>query len=485
MGDSSIKKQFIVAFTFVLTLSFLATLLVCGAVFWVINTKDSMVRPANYYEKQMPMIKKYVEAEGVSLLAIESRAKLERVIPEAIKYQVVDKHGRIRYGTLQKEIVRDGRDVVNNVNRVDYSGGIYNTFPVIDKEGTLQGAVILQYFLEVSPADPAYTLLVKWTRVVVLLSPFIFIFLFTLFFGKRFSRKIGGPIQQLIDGAQRIKERDLAFSLSYQGTNELARLTQAFEEMRSELESSLKREWRLEQERREMVAAIAHDLQTPLTIIQGHVEGLQEGGARQPERLNRYLATIEQNAKRATRLIEEMNIVSELEKAEFHLNMAQVDMEAFVAKKAEAYALMCKQKEIRFAVNFADERREKREIYFDPYRMAQVLDNLLSNSLRFTPEQGMIAWQVEMKEDVIRMHLYDSGPGFPENEEERVFQKFYQGDASRSKGKGNAGLGLYIARVLVERHGGTIEARNQPEGGACVSLAIPLRRTLNTQSSYK
>ncbi|MGV2787958.1 HAMP domain-containing protein, partial [Clostridium perfringens] len=142
-----------------------------------------------------------------------------------------------------------------------------------------------------------------------ILTPFLYIILFTLIFGRRFSRKISTPLQQLLQGAEQIKERNLHFSMT--GTSsitEVNRLTNAFEDMRQELEQSIEREWRLEQDRSTMFAALAHDLRTPLTIIQGHVEGLEQmNGESYEAKRSQYLQVIKRNTTRASKLLQDMN----------------------------------------------------------------------------------------------------------------------------------------------------------------------------------
>ncbi|MFD0698250.1 ATP-binding protein [Paenibacillus sp. GCM10027628] len=471
----SIKRQFIGYFSLVLGISLVVTLLVWLAVFWLISNQPAWLRPANYYEKQIPAIEAYTEKQGDQLLQPSARMEFERLIPqEGMTYAVLDSHGAKLYGSLDENEAINGKPLVRLLN----TGGMtdrsnaYKIWPLINPVGEWKGTLILKYSLTVSAASERMTTVIHAASVVLLLLPFLLVILFTWLLGKRFGMKLSKPIAELIAGTKRVRQRDLDFSFSYTGTRELMQLTQAFEEMRMELQQSLQREWQLEQERRDMVSALAHDLRTPITIIQGHLEGLLEGGAERPERLYGYLATIDRNIKRVAKLVGEINVVSEMEKPDFTLEKRPVDIESFVREKAAEFKKLILQRTFYF--KYEDLRKESLPVGFDPYRVSQIMENLVANSIRFTPEQGGVRFVVSVKEREWYFEISDSGPGFPEGGLTVVFEKFYQGDPSRSQHKGHTGLGLYIAKLLTVKHGGTISASNTNEGGACVRVTLPV-----------
>jgi two-component system, OmpR family, lantibiotic biosynthesis sensor histidine kinase NisK/SpaK len=493
IGRLSLRGQFGATFLLILVLSAVLAAVTYGAAWlWWTGAGENVLLPANYYEKKLPPLYDYLAAQGARMLDPSAREAWETQLPGGqggqgnadagggeggVRYQVLDAAGHVRYGTIAEPVAANAADLVRKLNKQQVEGQtltghtVTNMVPLLDEEGVLKGAVALRYELKPSVPDPNKRLWLPVLFILVLASPFLYVLLFTVLFARGFGRRIGRPITELIQASQRIREQDLDFQLTYQGRNELGDLTRAFEEMRAELKDSLLREWRLEQERQEMVAAIAHDLRTPLTIIQGHVDGLLEGGMKNPDRLQRYLQTIAQNTRRVGHLITEMNTVSEIDKPDFVLGLRVVDVAAFFAERAETDRWLAEEQGRFLRTEVEDVRAEKRTMRLDDGRVAQIVDNLLANAIRFTPSGGEIEWKVRIEENAVHFSICDSGPGFAEKDLPYLFQKFYQGDPART-GRGHAGLGLYIAKELAEKHGGEIAAENRVEGGACVRVII-------------
>ncbi|MGG4393408.1 HAMP domain-containing sensor histidine kinase [Paenibacillus thiaminolyticus] len=471
------KRQFIVYFCWVIGFSLLATALVWGGFLWMLNQgKLDWLRPANHYEKKVPSIRRMAEAEGERLLQQQGATAMERLIDEnGMSYAVVDRHGRYLYGTLTDPQIDGRRELIRLLNSTSTQklGQVHTVMPIIDKAGGVEGAVIVAYILKAGVSPHAKNSFAAVIILMVLVMPFIIVILFTWLFGRRFGRKLNQPIQALIEGTRRVQKRDLDFSFSYEGTSEIAQLMKAFDEMRRELSLSLQREWRLEQERRDMVAALAHDLRTPLAIVQGHVEGLLEGGMNNPGRLERYLWTIDKNTKRAARLVQDMNRAAEMEVPQFRLNLHEVNVRVFVEEKASDIERLCEERNIEFCCNLTGKEADHQRAMLDADKLSELLDNVVSNSLRYTPQGGTIVWETECAQDKITMTVTDTGPGFPSDMMKAVFDKFVQGDAARSRNKGHAGLGLYMAKLIAEKHGGCIYASNRPGGGACVTVTLP------------
>ena len=305
--------------------------------------------------------------------------------------------------------------------------------------------------------------------------PVICFLVFTYIFARRFSKRIRLPLQELMSAVNKIKEKDLDFRIScINQENEIGDLVQALEEMRHELRESLIQQWQLEQDRRDMVAAIMHDIRTPITIIQGHVEGLNEGIKDDPEKLNTYLVTIEQNVNRTKKLIDDMNALVEIDSEGFALDFSLVELNQFMQGKTNEIKILVDKKGIQLDSKIIDERKDATPVCLDTNRLSQIIDNIISNSIRFTPEGGIIRLVTKISQDKAVFRISDNGEGFREKDMSNLFKKFYKGDYSRSKEKGHSGLGLYIAKSIVERHGGTIKAYNKSEGGACIEFSINL-----------
>ncbi len=465
------------AFTLVLLYSFIGSMLVWGVTLFVlIQQTGHRILPANYYEQKIPEILSYVDQHQDALLSPQMQEALERIIPvKGMQYQVVNLSGNIVYGWKGQSFVNGPADLVSKLNRNEKSGGKYiHYYPILGRDKQLKGMLVLRYSLSMSDNNPGNGLVIALV-LSSLIAPFFFIVLFSFLFARRLGRRLEPSIARIIGGARRIQQNDLDFSVAGAGgSKELVELSDAFEEMRIALEQSLKREWKLEQERRDMISAIAHDLRTPLTIIQGHVDNLIESGTRHPERLAKYLVTIQNSTQRADKMLTELLFLNKIDTPDFTLHYRLTDVRAFCERKKEEYELLCQEKGIAFYFSYMNRRQDQETLLqLDTARLEQVLDNVLTNSLRFTPAEGSISWSIDIEEKQVILELKDTGPGFRPQDLRRMFDKFYSGDSSRSQPQGHSGLGLYTAKLLVEKHGGQIEAGNRAEGGARVIITVP------------
>ena len=329
-------------------------------------------------------------------------------------------------------------------------------------------ANILAYRLisEIPGKNTHFTLFILST-----LLPIVFLILFTLLFSSALAKKLGRIMTDLITAAKKVQRHELDFTLNYAVEDEIGALFKAFEEMRVELKNSLIREWEIEKQRKDMVSAISHDLDTPLTVIQLSVEGLLSGLYENHEKLIRYLGNINKNAKLASAMLEEIKAASKLETPEFTLCGQPTDIEGYVRERADSYKLLAGQ-QIGFHLNFIDSRFKKENIILDPDKVSRVMDNIIANSLRHTPSDGVISLDVEVTDERIRFIVRDTGKGFDQKDLPNLFNMFYKGDSSRSHEKSHLGLGLYIAKLITEKHGGTIHAGNNTDVGAFVSFTI-------------
>lgn len=475
MEKLRIKQQLIIGFIIIIVGSILLSIATLGGfVYWWQKSGEQFIFPANYYEKKIPMIQEYASKRGDSLLDKEELKNLEKLIPgEGITYQVIDLNGNRQYGTDTRQIISKDNPLAKNINMNLHVEGIdkkttYYT-PLLNDKGELKGALGLNYMLDVSYMNGWIAVLV----IFVLASPFVYVSLLSYIVSHRIGKRLSRPMRDLVDASKRIEARDLDFRLEYKAKNEIGELVRSFENMRAALADSLSRQWELEEERREYVRAISHDLKTPLTIVQGHTEGLQSGLWKNKELLQRYLQTIERNTNRMAKLLGEFNTVNELQSFSFQLLLNEVNLQSFFGKKFEEYEYIAKKKEIDWDVIFENDD-DVHSLVFDQERIGQVMDNIVMNGIRFTPEKGKILVKISMHRDELQFHVYDSGSGFQSGDMQKVFQRFYQADQSRSSSKQHSGLGLYIAKTIVEKHNGNIFAENSNVyGGAHVWFRIP------------
>ncbi|MCQ4088044.1 HAMP domain-containing sensor histidine kinase [Saccharibacillus sp. JS10] len=473
------------AFRRTLLLSILATLLTWAVGFVLLIVFGSVLRPANYYENQIPEIVSRLQTVE-NVVAPTSRSAVEKIVPgEGIGYAVYNIFGEQVYGSFELSEpmrIEGTADLLKRLNRQVPSDGYYVRYePLTEADGRFVGAIALRYKLTVAASNPSWSIPVLFGGLLMAAAPFLYLYRFAMQGGRKLSRRLEQPFARLIEGAEKIREHDLDFSLERGGTRvrELNQLLAAFEQMREALEEALRREWESERERRDMIAAVAHDLGTPLSVIRGHAELLIEVNARHPERATRYAQTILGAVDRSIRLTADLSEAANVERPDFILYPESVDLEAIVRAKAREYAFLCRRSGVAFEVNICDRREEGKRslLWLDQNQINRVLDNLIGNALRYSPEGGKIQLVLDIHSGEAEFEVRDEGQGFAEAEAGRIFEKFYREDASRSSDArlndgAHSGLGLFIARTIVRRHGGEIAARNLPNRGAAVRFSV-------------
>jgi len=398
-----------------------------------------------------------------------------RAVP-ALEYLVLDPQGKPLAGNRQTfSPLPSPALLLQRLNQTILLKNDYyvNTVPLVS-DTHVYGYLLLTYPASALPPQAS----ISWAFILglLLLEPPVVLFVVVLIFASRLGKKLNQPVEELMGAVEKIKQHDLDFTIHYDQPDVLGDLCRAVNDLRTALQSSLLREWDKEEQMRELVAALSHDLRTPVTVIQGHIEGLQRAQpAKRAERLERYLPVLETNAQRIGRLLEEILLISSLEQAEFSLQMQAVHLGDELRRKAQNYELAAAEQEIRFRYELY-RVAESEEALLDFSQIERVLDNLFENALRFTPKGGEITLSCAWNVGVLSISLHDTGSGIDPQELPFIFDKYYTRSRRPKQGKKKTvGLGLYVCRVLIEKHGGQIMARNRPEGGCEVSFWLPLQ----------
>ena len=271
------------------------------------------------------------------------------------------------------------------------------------------------------------------------------------------ASSIAGALDRLRSSSRLLAGGDLAARAPEQGPAEVADVARAFNEMAESLEQ-------LFDARRELVAWASHDLRTPLASMQAMLEALEDGIAEPAH----YLPAMREQVAVLSMLVEDLFELARIDAGALTLELREWPLPALVESclrgvEAEAHA-----RHIRLAAEFDDSERPVR---IDPEKVERVLYNLLTNALRHTPSDGAVAVRVGTRDGEVRVEVVDSGEGLDADAARRMFERFWRGDRARSGG--GAGLGLAIARGLIEAHGGRIWAESVPGGGARVSFTLP------------
>ncbi|HPR35685.1 MAG TPA: ATP-binding protein [Anaerolineaceae bacterium] len=276
------------------------------------------------------------------------------------------------------------------------------------------------------------------------------------------SGSLTRPIKALTTASRNLAEGKRTQLVEVSSSDELGELGTSFNRMSLEIESA-------ERLRKQMTADVAHDLRTPLTVIGGYVEAARDGALElTPERLD--VLGLEVN--RLNRLVSDLRTMSQSDSGELLISREAVEPAGLLTKIREVFRLQAEQKGITLAVRAAGGLPI---LYGDEGRLMQVLENLVANAIRHTPNGGEINLGVsEAKNSTLLFSVADSGEGIPAEELPLIFERFHRVDKSRHADSNQSGLGLAIARAIVEAHGGRIWAESKPGKGTTIRFEIPL-----------
>jgi signal transduction histidine kinase len=287
-----------------------------------------------------------------------------------------------------------------------------------------------------------------------------------------------GELKRLSQAARRLADGDLAARVGAHGADEIGQLAAAFDDMAERLEQAFGRERALEAGRRELITAVSHDLRTPLATTRAMVEALADRVVAEPAEVQRYLDLILQETQHLGRLIDDLFELSQIESGALRLRCLPIDLALLVSETVAAYQVPAAENGVLLEVDkTVTTGLESARIEADPERLQRVLRNILDNALRHTPRGGKVRVHAVAAADTVQVSVNDSGPGVSSEELERIFDRFYRGEPSRRRDDrqaAGAGLGLAIARGLVQAHHGRIWAEPSPLGGMSVQIRLPL-----------
>ena len=282
-------------------------------------------------------------------------------------------------------------------------------------------------------------------------------FLLGLFFTLRVTRALG----TLSEGARRVAGGDLTVRVRVRGKDEIAELSESFNLMTAELQ-------KLEEAKKQIIADSAHELRTPVTLIQGILEGMMDGVFPTD---TATLKSVHEETLRLSRLIDTLRELEVIESGRLELVLEPVDLAELAMRAAGLFQGQLKEKGLTLTLPPSAEGLPP--VKGDYLRLGEVVYNLLANAVRYTPPGGRIRIALEAIEGFAVLKIEDSGPGVPREEREKIFERFYRTDKSRSSARGGSGLGLSIAREIVRAHGGSLSVEEAVLGGASFSVRLP------------
>lgn len=307
----------------------------------------------------------------------------------------------------------------------------------------------------------------------VLMTILLFAALLAVGLSLLWAGPIAARIERVRKGTARLASGDLATTLEVEGHDEIAELAKAFNSMAAALEQAAAHERELEQARRDLIAAVSHDLRTPLAAIQALIEAVADGVASDPATEARYLQSVQHQVTHLSRLVDDLFEVAQIDAGVLRLTLQRGSLHDLISDTLASIQPQAEQQGVQL-IGEVDSAVDP--VLMSPPKLQRVLHNLISNALRHTPADGTIRLRAAPRGDVVEVEVADTGAGIAPEDLPRVFDRSFRGERSRTRGEATndsgAGLGLTIARGIIEAHGGTITVDSQAGRGArfCFTL---------------
>jgi len=317
----------------------------------------------------------------------------------------------------------------------------------------------------------------------LLVDMFVAILLILIFTGimlTRWIRKgVFHPVNELNIAMRKIKEGNFDYALETDVKGEIGDLYRNYEDMRLRLKESTEENAENEKQNRELISNISHDLKTPITAIKGYVEGIMDGVADTPEKMDKYIKTIYNKANDMERLINELTYYSGIDNNRIPYNFHRINVSDYFGDCVEEVGMDLEQRNIE--LNYSNLASPDTVVIADPEQMKKVINNIINNSVKYMDKpHGTIDIRILDEVDSIRIEIEDNGKGIAQKDLGKIFERFYRTDASRNSAQGGSGIGLSIVKKIVEDHGGYIWATGKEGEGTCIHFV--LRKYLELQN---
>ncbi|WP_238327476.1 sensor histidine kinase [Paenibacillus gorillae] len=287
------------------------------------------------------------------------------------------------------------------------------------------------------------------------------------------TRKIIKPLDALRQSAEHITDGDLTFRLHSSSRDEVGQLVLTFDQMRRQLYDSVQLQLHYEENRKQLLSNISHDLRTPITTIKGYAEGIRDGVANTPNKLDKYVEAIHTRASDMEQLVDELLLYSKLDLNKEPFSFEQLMLLPFLKNLIEELAIDLDNEQVE--VSWLAEGAEELFVLADREKLKRVVVNLLSNCLKYmVSHPKRITIGLDAKDGFAIVQIKDNGPGIQPDALPHIFERFYREEPSRSKAAGGSGLGLAIAKQIIEGHGGEIGAESLPQQGTSIYFTLKI-----------
>ena len=336
---------------------------------------------------------------------------------------------------------------------------LYAAAPVYAVDGQVSGIVYI--------ATPLPSAGLPSNIILQLIGAIVFAILMAALLGGLLARKIARPLEGLSHAATAISKGDLKQHVSIDSQiTELHSLEQTFNAMAENLRQS-------DEAKKAFLADVTHELRTPLTVIKGTIETLEDGALDDAEGRGPLLTSMARETERLIRLVNELLVLTRADAGSLQLHMQPLDLEELVTSRCDVFSGLAARRGVALKILTAS--HSPLRVLADSDRLSQVIDNLLDNAIRHSPENSTITITIEHTNDGVECSVSDQGAGIPAQHLPFIFGRFYRVDASRNRRDGGTGLGLAIARALVHAQGGHIHAQSVEGHGTTIAFWLPAR----------
>lgn len=405
---------------------------------------------------------------------LEDKDYLEKISKEVARkstYLIVRKGEELYYtgNKMAAEMIYDKLPAYGVAQLTEDSGYYYNKLEKYMK----------QIDFKFSDGSPGSIFVV--TKVNALISKkllldmtiaIICILVFTSFILTQWIQKsVFTPMNRLNHAMKKIKDGNFDYCLQVNEKGEIGDLYRNYEDMRLRLKESAEEKLQHERQNKELISNISHDLKTPITAIKGYVEGIMDGVADTPEKMDKYIKTIYNKANDMDRLINELTIYSGIDNNRIPYHFHRINVSDYFEDCIEDVGVELEAKNIK--LNYSNMIDADTIVIADPEQMKKVINNIISNSVKYMDKvDGNIEIRILDEVDSIRVEIEDNGKGIAQQDLQRVFERFYRTDSSRNSAQGGSGIGLSIVKKIIEDHGGYIWATGKEGEGTCMHFVL-------------
>ena len=327
------------------------------------------------------------------------------------------------------------------------------------QESSSQASDSSQMVYDISLPQSSSSQVKLMAKDMILTATIILVFT-ALSVGLWIYRSIAVPLVKLKKATKNIKEGNLDFVLEVEGNDEFSQLCQDFEEMRKRLKESTEEKILMDKENKELISNISHDLKTPITAVKGYVEGIMDGVADTPEKMDRYVRTIYNKTNEMDHLINELTFYSKIDTNRIPYTFSKLNVEDYFSDCAEELGLEMETRGIELV--YATYVEKGVQVIADGEQIRRVIHNIVSNAIKYMEKpRGIIQLRVKDVGDFIQVEIEDNGKGIAAKDLPYIFDRFYRTDVSRNSSKGGSGIGLSIVKKIMEDHGGKVWATSR------------------------